>query len=850
MVDSGIKVSSDGGIWVNPRAMQEEIFAGGEIPETEAFRRYYGKSVNPAVIESVIRMADYGFMRDLTDLEYETVRLDGHLGAVLGKRFRRLLTSQVDVKAATGEGLDPARAEKRADEVRQNIASISNFRRSLLRLTWGHFHGRASLEKEWDYHPKPVSGLRWTIRSLNWIHPRRLSFGPERELRVRDDLFWAGGFGGLSGYGGNGFTPVGYDLREIPFKWITFTPQMFNDYPEREGIGAHCLYWAYFKRFDWRERLILTEVFGKPWRIIRVDPQFSNKVQPKMLDAAQTSVNRLGANNSAVLPLGTLLQVEQPQAHAGEIHRDGILDANDEMSKIVLGQTRSTDAKPGGLGTSADENAADSEQLIIQADAINLGEILTQQFSRDLMVVNHGEEEAAYTPIISLKVEAPPNREKSIKNVTSFLSLGLPMKTAEIYEASGYERPAPDDEQYTLPATVTPIGGASGLPQGPETPAAPPTPPTPPAPPAPPEPTSSTEPPEAGTPGTPPTAQASRISDVTCFAKQPSTVNGSPEPLVDRGVSESARETRRWADAIASSVEGAETPTAIYDAMNRAAEGIDLSPFARAVERRLVQGIMLGALDSLWERENDEELKAEAFSRVFAERVLMRGRPVPCMFADPARAFADQPFDKAVRAFRSREVLPKDLFEQLSAAAKRRSFTIARLANQELLTAAHAELTRQIELGRDSLISGAGPDLRDFRAFVSKRLESAGWTPANPSHVETIFRTNVMSAYGVGRRKEMTQPDVLRTRPIWQWRSVRDDRSRESHTRPNGVAMPADDAVWNRVFAPAGFNCRCRIVSRSVRWAEARDLRTGPVSAFADLPDPGFDSSGASELMG
>ncbi|MCU0694737.1 MAG: DUF935 domain-containing protein [Polyangiaceae bacterium] len=230
MAQTAIKLASDGSEWVrsfDPHALQELIFGAG-VPESEQFRRYYGRSVNPGVIEQVIRAADLGFMRDLTDLEYETVRIDGHLGAVIGKRFRRILAADYDVVPASGEGIDPVRAERRAQEVREQLASIPNLRRAFLRLAWGHFHGRASLELEWAYEPR--AKLRWRVKSLNWIHPRRLSFGPERELRVRDDLFWSGGF-----------ERRGFDLREIPWKWIQFTPQLFNDYPEREGFGPHCL---------------------------------------------------------------------------------------------------------------------------------------------------------------------------------------------------------------------------------------------------------------------------------------------------------------------------------------------------------------------------------------------------------------------------------------------------------------------------------------------------------------------------------------------------------------------------------------------------------------------------------
>ena len=111
--------------------------------------------------------------------------------------------------------------------------------------------------------PVPVhpdfGSVNWMIKDLGWIHPRRLHFGPERELRVYDDLV-----------AGN-FAEHGIALRDERLKFIHWTPQLFGDYPEREGLARRALYWSFFKRFSARERMILLELFGKPWRWLEVE---------------------------------------------------------------------------------------------------------------------------------------------------------------------------------------------------------------------------------------------------------------------------------------------------------------------------------------------------------------------------------------------------------------------------------------------------------------------------------------------------------------------------------------------------------------------------------------------------
>ncbi|MHB9004518.1 MAG: phage portal protein family protein [Coriobacteriia bacterium] len=912
-----VRSTVDGQFWLDTKALQERIFGGGEVPETDAwYRRYFGRSLTPATIEEVLRHAESGYMRDLTDLESEIVGIDGHLFSSVGKRFPVIASVDYDVVPASGPGLDPEKAQQCAEIVRHGLAGIRNLRQALVDLSWGHFHGRSAIEKQWEYKPGNQL-LKWSISELNWIHPRRLSFGPERELRLVDSLFY-------TGY----FKAVGFDLRSIPFKWIPFTPRLRNEYPEREGVGPICLYWAYFKRFSTRERLILMEVFGKPWRIIEWDKDIRN-IPTDGLQRAQDTADKLGAMASAAMPIGAHLNVEQPADGAGEVHGDVVEQANDEISKAINGQTRTTSAKSGaGLNASADDVAVGEQDSIVDADGWRLSEVLTEHLAKDLVALNRGPAWAVYTPQIKLRTQRPMPRKERIENTKTTLALGIPLKLEQVYEETGFERPDEQDATVQLvnAGDRDAFGNATSVTKtviiDPTKP--PPIPPRQPPGGLPPEPTP-LKPEATGEPGEPnqldeqltastpasmpePTPaellaakmtesgvdrcehgkpnrcqlcgverardfdivggetvwkvawraieatlatsaiavsggelvlmqrlqaaskSASQHGHLVCRAKQPDSANGTPELLIDRGVAETARETARWGNALVDATEGLDNAGKIFERLNRVAATLPLASFARTAERKILHGLMLGALDSVYERENDELVPIESFAQI-RDLVLMSGEQQPL-------PFAEQPFDRAVRMFRQRLVLPRDTFEQLSGAAKRRAFTIARMARQDLLATAHAELARMIQSGENAMVTGEGPSLRDFRRFAAERLESAGWTPANPSHVETIYRTNVMGAYGDGRKAEMTQPAVLQARPIWQARGVDDSRARPTHKAAHGLCFAAGDASWPAT--PWGYNCRCRIVSRSQRWlaASGKALSAPP----AGLPDEGFDS--------
>jgi hypothetical protein len=284
--------------------------------------------------------------------------------------------------------------------------------------------------------------------------------------------------------------------------------------------------------------------------------------------------------------------------------------------------------------------------------------------------------------------------------------------------------------------------------------------------------------------------------DHVCLAAQPEDANGSPELLVERGVDETATITGAWAEAIAQAVDDRSTEGSILTALGSLE--LDIAPFAQVVEREILHGAMLGALDSEWEREHGEELAPVRF----AAAELTEG------------AFSSLPYADAVRLFQERQVLPRPAFDALEAGAKRQAFTVARMASAEMLNVTKAELARVLnlsrqrpELGADGVARRPGVNLQDFRKFAKERLESAGWTPANKSHVETIYRTNVVSAYSSGRFVEMRKPSVLVALPYWQIRGVNDSRARPTHKAAFGIVLPASDPFWLHAYPPFDYNC-------------------------------------------
>jgi hypothetical protein len=274
-----------------------------------------------------------------------------------------------------------------------------------------------------------------------------------------------------------------------------------------------------------------------------------------------------------------------------------------------------------------------------------------------------------------------------------------------------------------------------------------------------------------------------------CLAAQPSTVFGSPDVMVVRGVSETLAVTAALAEAIVAAVRGKTTASAITSAINGSAKRFGTGKIEKPIGRELMHGALLGALDAWHESETDRFVPVESFAAP-RRGYLLAG------FGGDTR-FSARPLADAIKAFLEKKAVTREVFDEMEKAAQRRAFTVAKAANEAMVRVVKQELVRQL---------AAGADLADFGKHAAARFESAGWTPANPSHVETVFRTNVIGAYSSGRVRQMTQPEVLDLRPFWQSMPIGDGPPRQRKTHREFV-LRATDPFWQTAAPPYGYNC-------------------------------------------
>lgn len=145
-------------------------------------------------------------------------------------------------------------------------------------------------------------------------------------------------------------------------------------------------------------------------------------------------------------------------------------------------------------------------------------------------------------------------------------------------------------------------------------------------------------------------------------------------------------------------------------------------------------------------------------------------------------------------------------------------FTVAKATNLEVLRTIRAEIEKSI----------AGQGFEDFKKNLRPRLQELGWwgkkevldadtgelTKAqlgSDRRLRTIFQNNVQSAYMAGRYKRFVEN--ADDRPFWKYVAIRDGRTRKAHAALNGRVWRWDDPIWQIIWPPNGWGCRCRPVA-------------------------------------
>lgn len=136
------------------------------------------------------------------------------------------------------------------------------------------------------------------------------------------------------------------------------------------------------------------------------------------------------------------------------------------------------------------------------------------------------------------------------------------------------------------------------------------------------------------------------------------------------------------------------------------------------------------------------------------------------------------------------------------------AFTVAYSTTANVIDDIFEIMTRSMQEG-----TGLTDFKRDMRALMAER----GWygrpdkTAKDTRYInwrlDTIYQTNILTAYSAGETREMLKTAHLY--PYWQYQQMQRPSRRESHSPFHGMILRYDDPFWSTGTPPNGWGCQC-----------------------------------------
>ena len=165
-------------------------------------------------------------------------------------------------------------------------------------------------------------------------------------------------------------------------------------------------------------------------------------------------------------------------------------------------------------------------------------------------------------------------------------------------------------------------------------------------------------------------------------------------------------------------------------------------------------------------------------------------------------SFSAEPlhFEEAIDFFKGKVSLTKEEWENLEPKLRFRAFTVSRLAEADHIEMLRGRLLNAMEKGE--YFTETWKDVKTFTEDADQ--------PFSARYFETVYRTNIQSAYNAGRLMQYQN----NMPPAWELLFIEDGRTSDicrglASIAGNGKALAASHSFWSAYgFPPYHFNCR------------------------------------------
>lgn len=280
---------------------------------------------------------------------YSQIMTDSHVWAKIMDRRAALMAAKWQLQPASG-GDRAAALCQRAIEILEGHDEYP-LAGSQIHMQEAVFRGWSALEVIWENTPDG-----WLPAYLRDIPNRRLIHdGREWRLLTSDH------------------PTVGIPLP--PYKILLIRHGATYENPYGEAILSRC-YWPYiFKHNGLKWWVTLAERYGLPWVIGRLGGE-ANETQRQELASKLAS---LALDAVAVVPQGAEIQIETMQGVSPDVHDRLVAYCNAEISKVIVGQTLTTELDGEGSRAAAQVHQ-DLRDEIVAGDKMLIGATMYRLF--------------------------------------------------------------------------------------------------------------------------------------------------------------------------------------------------------------------------------------------------------------------------------------------------------------------------------------------------------------------------------------------------------------------------------------------------------------------------------------
>lgn len=185
------------------------------------------------------------------------------------------------------------------------------------------------------------------------------------------------------------------------------------------------------------------------------------------------------------------------------------------------------------------------------------------------------------------------------------------------------------------------------------------------------------------------------------------------------------------------------------------------------------------------------------------------------------------PMKEALKFWHKKIPVTASAYRDLQEEYRIMAFTVAKLAQLDQITAVKKSLQRALKNGES------------FETWQKKSADifiRAGWTGDTRYRLDTIFRTNIQTAYNAGRWKQAEKGK--KDRPYAMYDAINDGRARPTHLAQDGKVYPIDSIFWRTWWPPNGFRCRCSVITLSEEDIKEGKLQVRDEAAGPNPKDP------------